>query len=54
MGDFEIDLVIGKNHKGALITANGRVAGMVRIAIIDSKDSEIVQNQVVKMLYNLS
>ena len=51
LGDFEIDLVIGKDHKGALITANDRVTGKVKIAIIDSKDSEIVQNQVVKMLY---
>lgn len=51
LGDFEIDLVIGKDHKGALITENDRVTGMVKIAIIDSKDSEIVQNQVVKMLY---
>ena len=51
MGDFEIDLVIGKNHKGALITVNNRVTGMVKIVIIDSKDSEIVNNKVVRMLY---
>ena len=44
-------LFIGKDHKAALITANDRVTGKVKIAIIDSKDSEIVQNQVVKMLY---
>jgi IS30 family transposase len=51
LGDFEIDLVIGKEHKRALITANDRVTGMVRISIIDSKDSEIVKNEVIKMLY---
>lgn len=51
LGDFEIDLIIGKDHKGALITANDRVTGMVKIALIDGKDSEIVQNQVIEMLY---
>jgi IS30 family transposase len=51
LGDFEIDLVIGKDHKRALITANDRVTGMVRISIIDSKDSEIVKSGVIKMLY---
>ncbi len=51
MGDFEIDLVIGKVHNEALITANDRVSAMVKIAIIDSKDSEIVSNEVVRMLY---
>lgn len=50
LGDFEIDLVIGKDHKGALITANDRAAGKVKISIIDSKDSEIVQKEVIKML----
>ena len=44
MSDFEIDLVIGKDHKETLITSNNRVIGMVKIAIIDSKDSEIVRN----------
>lgn len=51
LGDFEIDLVIGKHHKGALITANDRATGVVKITIIDSKDSEIVQSEVIKMLY---
>ena len=51
LGDFEIDLVIGKDHKRALITANDRASGIVKISIIDSKDSEILKNEVVKMLY---
>jgi IS30 family transposase len=50
LGDFEIDLVIGKDHKRALITANDRATGVVRISIIDNKDSEIVKNEVIKML----
>ena len=33
LGDFEIDLVIGKDHKGALISANDRVTGMVKMKL---------------------
>lgn len=50
LGDFEIDLIIGKDHKRALITANDRVTGIVKISIIDSKDSEIVKNETINML----
>jgi transposase, IS30 family len=51
IGDFEIDLVIGKDHKGALVTANDRVTGISKIALISSKDSQIVKDAVVKLLY---
>lgn len=50
IGDFEIDLVIGKDHKGALVTSNDRVTGMAKIKKVDSKDSEIVQKAIVEML----
>jgi IS30 family transposase len=50
LGNFEIDLVIGKVHKGALISANDRITGMVKIAIIANENFEIAQKQVVKML----
>ena len=30
IGDLEIDLVIGKDHKGALLTINDRVTGMLK------------------------
>lgn len=50
IGDFEIDLVIGKNHKGALVTANDRVTGMAKIKKIDGKDSVVVQEAIIEML----
>jgi len=50
IGDFEIDLVIGKNHKGALVTANDRVTGMAKIKKIQGKDSVIVQEAIIEML----
>lgn len=51
LGDFEIDLVIGKDHKGALLTANDRATGIAKIKKIESKDSKIVKKAVVELLY---
>lgn len=30
-GDFEIDTIIGKNHKGAIVTINNRATGLLKI-----------------------
>jgi IS30 family transposase len=30
-GDFEIDTIIGKNHKGAIVTINDRATGILRM-----------------------
>ena len=43
-------MVIGKNHKGALVTANDRVTGMAKIKKIQGKDSVIVQEAIIEML----
>lgn len=51
LGDFEIDLVIGKDHKRALLTANDRSSGKSKIKKIDSKDSKLVKEAVVELLY---
>jgi len=37
LGDFEIDTIIGKNHKGALLTINERVSGLVLIEKLNGK-----------------
>jgi IS30 family transposase len=29
-GDLEIDTIIGKNHKGAIVTINDRATGILR------------------------
>lgn len=49
-GDLEIDLVIGKNHKGALITINDRATGMLKMAKIKSKEATIVEAKTIEML----
>lgn len=50
LGDFEIDLIIGKDHKGALLTANDRATGVAKIMKIDSKEAQTVREAVVKLL----
>lgn len=49
-GDFEIDLVIGKNHKKAILTANDRATGYTRIALLQSKSAEGVKEKVIELL----
>lgn len=51
-GDLEIDLVIGKDHKGALLTINDRATGMLQMKKIESKDAEIVKIATIKLLEN--
>lgn len=51
-GDLEIDLVIGKDHKGALLTINDRATGMLQMKKIESKDAEIVKNTTIELLMN--
>lgn len=51
-GDLEIDLVIGKDHKGALLTINDRATGMLLMKKIESKDAEIVKNATIELLQN--
>ncbi|MEZ4907266.1 MAG: IS30 family transposase [Saprospiraceae bacterium] len=49
-GDFEIDTVIGKNHKGALLTMNDRVSSLVFIRKLVSKDAIPVSSQTIETL----
>ena len=49
-GDLEIDLVIGKDHKGALLTINDRATGMVKIAKVESKESSNIEKACVEAL----
>lgn len=50
LGDVEMDLIIGKDHKRALVTINDRSTGMLKMSIVDSKDSEIIQKAAIEML----
>ena len=42
VGDLEMDLVIGKDHQGAILTINDRATGMVKIELLEGKTAEEV------------
>jgi len=50
IGDWEIDLVIGKNHKGAIVTMVDRLSLMTLIAKVDSKHAEFVTKATTRLL----
>ena len=49
-GDFEIDTVIGKNHKGALMTTNDRCTRIVFIRKLEGKEAAPLANAAVQAL----
>lgn len=49
-GDWEGDLVIGKNHKGALVTLTDRKTKKLRMAKVDSKEATVVAKVVSLLL----
>ena len=50
IGDWEADTVIGKGHKGVLVTLAERVSKKTLIAHVPSKHAEIVKDAIIKML----
>lgn len=50
VGDLEIDLVIGKNHKKAILTINDRATGKAKIALLKSKSAEEVKEKTLEIL----
>ena len=49
-GDLEVDLIIGKNHKQAILTINDRASGILKMRKVKSKESEVVTNAIVEIL----
>lgn len=49
-GDLEIDLVIGKDHKGALLTINDRATGLLKMAYVKSKEAKEVTLKTIELL----
>ena len=50
IGDWEIDTVIGKNHKGALVTIVDRYSKFTLIKKVDSKHAEVVAKATITLL----
>ena len=51
-GDLEIDTIIGKNHKGAIVTINDRATRILRVKKTASKESELVKQATISLLEN--
>lgn len=49
-GHLEVDTIIGKNHKGAIITLNDRASGMLWMGKVNTKDAESVRIKLSQML----
>lgn len=50
LGDLEIDLIIGKNHKGALLTINDRASGILFMGKVESKEASEIQQKTIELL----
>lgn len=50
IGDWEADTVIGKAHKGVLVTLAERVSKKTLIAHVPTKHAEIVKDAIIKLL----
>lgn len=49
-GDLEVDLIIGKNHKSAILTINDRASGILKMRKVKSKEAEQVSQAIVDEL----
>jgi IS30 family transposase len=49
-GDYEVDLIVGANHRGGLLTINDRRTGLVKIRKIESKNAKHIAKLIVNAL----
>lgn len=49
-GDFEVDTIIGKNHKGAIVTANDRASGIFKMKKVENRTAELVEAALIELL----
>lgn len=50
IGDLEIDLIIGKDHKEAILTINDRAAGLLFMGKVPNKQAITIQNKTLELL----
>ena len=49
-GDLEVDLIIGKDYKGAILTVNDRASGVLRMCKVPSKKASVVNEAMCSIL----
>lgn len=50
LGDLEVDTIIGKDHKGVIVTINDRVTGMLKMKYVSSKRAKQVGDVIINQL----
>jgi transposase, IS30 family len=50
VGDLEIDTIIGKNHKGAIVTINDRATGILRMKKVAKREAPLVKEATIELL----
>jgi IS30 family transposase len=49
-GHLETDTIIGKNHKGAIVTLNDRASGMLWIRKVETREALVLRSKICEML----
>lgn len=49
-GDLEVDTIIGKHRKMALVTINDRATGILKVAKVEEKTSALVTAKIIELL----
>ncbi|MDR0801124.1 IS30 family transposase [Fluviicola sp.] len=49
-GDLEVDTVLGKHRKSALVTINDRATGLLKMALVKEKTSGLVTQKIIELL----
>ena len=50
LGDLELDTIIGKDHKGAIVTINDRATGMLKMKLVKVKEASLVAQAIIDEL----
>jgi IS30 family transposase len=53
LGDLEVDTIIGKDHKGAIVTINDRATGLVIIRKLEGKNALELVQKIIEVLISL-
>ena len=53
-GHLEVDTIIGRNHKGAILTLNDMTSGMLWMGKVESRDSQLIKTKLSQMLEAIS
>ena len=49
-GDLEADTIVGKDHKGAIVTLNDRASGMLKMKKTATREAAELENAINEML----